>query len=187
MSKKIEQIEIQKLIQEYNFLLLDEEYKNELINENRDEFLNKVREFIGVDEPTKLEENNIENKKPPIVDPDKIDNNLKNKVKKIYRDIVKITHPDKTNSIENNRLYIEATKAYDEYDLFTLYNICAKLNIYYEMDKNDKTVLMLLIKDKKENIKKIESSFIWVYISGETDEIKEELVTRFANKHKNNL
>ena len=31
MNKKLEQLEMQKLLQEYNFLMLDEEYKKEMI------------------------------------------------------------------------------------------------------------------------------------------------------------
>ena len=42
MGNKLKELEIKKLIQEYNFLLTDDEYKKEIIQENRPVFMEKV-------------------------------------------------------------------------------------------------------------------------------------------------
>ena len=42
MSDKLFELQIKKLLQEYKLLLLDEEYKNELIGLNRAEFLKEI-------------------------------------------------------------------------------------------------------------------------------------------------
>ncbi len=51
MSKRLEQLEVKKLLQEYSFLLLDEEYKREVIDGGREEFLTKIREIRGEQPP----------------------------------------------------------------------------------------------------------------------------------------
>ena len=86
MSKKLEQLEIQKLLQEYSFLLLDEEYKQEVIDANKMEFLEEVRkaggETISSTPPPPQEE------APPVkkdkIDPSTVDSSTKEKVKKLY-------------------------------------------------------------------------------------------------------
>ena len=95
MNKRLEQLEVKKLLQEYSFLLLDEEYKHEIIDNNREEFLNKVREARGDTPPPPPTESQEKPKKDKI-DPNTVDKSTKDKVKKLYREIAKVTHPDKS-------------------------------------------------------------------------------------------
>tara|TARA_Y100000389_G_C17395906_1_gene482485 strand:+ start:373 stop:1053 length:681 start_codon:yes stop_codon:yes gene_type:complete len=44
MKSKVRKLELKKIIQEYNFLLTDEKYKQEVISENKSEFLNEIHE-----------------------------------------------------------------------------------------------------------------------------------------------
>jgi hypothetical protein len=46
------------------------------------------------------------------------------KIRKLYRDIVKVTHPDKVDNKSLNDIYIESTKCYDENDKIGIYKIC---------------------------------------------------------------
>ena len=60
MNDSVRKLELKKLIQEYNFLLTDEEYKNEVINENKEGFLKEIHEKkieLGLieNEPYKIE------------------------------------------------------------------------------------------------------------------------------------
>lgn len=191
MSDKIKSLEIKKLIQEYNFLLMDDEYKKEVISEAKNEFLIKVQELkkqLGiVDEPViqPENENDEEVKLPerPKLDPSTISKSTKDKVKKLYREIVKKTHPDKTDIKELNDLYIKATIAAEEYNLFELFIVCNRLNIDVEIDMDDKNSLTTLIIMKKKEINDIESSFIWVYANSATDEDKNKIIELFVNKH----
>jgi len=199
---RIQKLEIQKLLREYNFLLIDDEYKQEVISENKNEFLTKVEdlkkelgfsdneEFNNKDEVNyeldgdkDIKEEDINIPKKPKIDPDSISNSTKDKVKKIYREIVKITHPDKTKSKDLVDLYLRATVASEDYNLFDLFIICMELNIDLDIDLDDKKVLTTIIDMKKKELKSIESSFIWLYVNSNNDEEKNNLIKLFVEKH----
>jgi hypothetical protein len=186
VSKK-DQLELKKMMKEWDYLLTEEEYKNEIIEEFKAEFLSKV----GVIEPEKpavdpvvevheeeTEEDEIE--KEPV--DDGISDYVKKKVKKLYREIVKVAHPDKTDSEEHVSLYIAAKKASVEFDLIGLYEICESLKIPYSVEIEDKDILKDKIEGKKDKLKKIEYSFIWLYAEAKTDEERNDLVERFREK-----
>lgn len=183
VSKK-EQLELKKMMKEWEYLLTEEEYKNEIIEEYRTEFLKKV----GIVEPEKpvdpvveVHEEEVEEEEKEPVD-DGISEYVKKKVKKIYRDIVKVAHPDKTDSEEYVSLYIDAKKAYTEFNLIQLYSICESLKIPYSVEIEDKDIFKEKIDIKKDKLKKIEYSFIWLYAEAKTDEERNDLVDRFREK-----
>jgi hypothetical protein len=182
MSKRLEQLEIQKLLQEYSFLLLDEEYKKEIVENNREEFLNKIRNTRG-DTPPPPPIQPQEKPKKDKIDPNTVDKSTKDKVKKLYREIAKITHPDKAKTDKHTDLYMQATVAADEFDLFTLYEICSKLNITHSIDGEDKDILKIRINKKRDELKSIESSFIWLYAHANTEEEKTQLINHFIKTH----
>jgi len=186
MSKRLEQLEVKKLLQEYSFLLLDEEYKNEVIDSNKEEFLNKIREARGETPPPppQTPQEQLPKKK---IDPNTVDKSTREKVKKLYREIAKITHPDKAKTDEHTELYVKATTASEEFDLYTLYEICSQLNISHSIDGEDKDILKIRINKKRDELKSIESSFIWLYTHAQTDEEKQKLIDHFVNKHGNNI
>lgn len=186
MSNRLEQLEVKKLLQEYSFLLLDEEYKNEIIDSNKEEFLNKIREAQGETPPPPPQ---TPQEQPPKkkIDPNTIDKSTREKVKKLYREIAKITHPDKAKTDEHTELYVKATLASEEFDLYALYEICSQLNISHSIDVEDKDILKIRINEKKDKLKNIENSFIWLYAHASTDEAKQKLVDQFVNKHGNNI
>ena len=186
MNNKIQHLEIKKLLQEYSFLLLDEEYKQEVIDANKMEFLEEVRkaggETISSTPPTPQEQETPPVKKDKI-DPSTVDSSTKDKVKKLYREIAKITHPDRVDSEELVELYMKATMAAEEFDLFTLYEICSRLNIEHSVDGEDKDILKTKINKKKDKLKSIEGSFIWLYANSKTQEEKQFLINQFVEKH----
>lgn len=191
MTDKLKRLEIKKLLQEYNYLLLDDEYKKEIISDNRSEFLEKVQKLkseLGINlipeiKEVKDGESNENLPKKPKIDPNTISKATKDKIKKFYREIVKKTHPDKTNSEKLVNLYMKATIAADDYNLFELFIICIELNIDIDIDLEDKDTLMVLIEMKKNELKSIESSFIWLYHTSKTEEEKNKLVELFVKKH----
>lgn len=190
MGDKLKRLEIKKLIQEYNFLLLDDEFKKEVISENRPEFLEKtqkLRSELGIidnQQPqTEKKEEDVNLPKKPKIESDSVDKSVKDKVKKLYREIVKKTHPDKVDSEELINLYMNATMAADEYNLMELFIICDQLSIDFEIDFEDKGTLIALIEMKKKELKDIEASFIWIYYMAKTEEEKNKLVELFVKKH----
>lgn len=181
MSKRLEQLEVKKLLQEYSFLLLDEEYKKEIVESNREEFLNKIRDTRGDVPPPPTQPQ--EKPKKDKIDPSTVDKTTKDKVKKLYREIAKVTHPDKAKTDEHTELYMQATVAADEFDLFTLYEICSRLNITHSIDIEDKDILKIRINKKRDELKSIESSFIWLYVHAKTEEEKQQLINHFIKTH----
>lgn len=189
MDEKLVDLQINKLIQEYSFLKSDEDFKKELINVKQKDFLELVNGKLNELNPQdsnhepKTKQEPTSKKVEPKIDISGVSENTKVRIKKIYRNIVKVTHPDKVNSEELKELYVEATEAYEAYDIFELCFISKKLNIKVKLSLEETKTLNELIESKKDDIKKIESSFIWLWINASNESEKNELVDRFINKH----
>lgn len=190
MNDRLKKLEHQKLIQEYNFLITDFKFKNEVINEYTKEFYadsnEKSKELV--EEEKVEEEGDLTNKKYKIPEQKKIEPKIKDedlpegskeKIKKIYREIAKITHPDKINSQEHIETYIRAKDAYESNDLMELYFICSELHILVDVEEQEIAVLKKLVEIKKQEVKKLESSIIWMWIHTDDEKTKEQLVMQY--------
>lgn len=213
MNDSVRKLELKKLIQEYNFLLTDEEYKNEVINENKEGFLKEIHEKkieLGLieNEPYKIEakekleedykkneeikeeqkEGEEEKKDEETKTSDEeSDNEIKKKsklkkVKKVYREIVKKTHPDKTNSDEYIELYNKATEFYNKNELIELYFIAVELNIDVEIEEEDISNISETIRNKRRELHNLEMSYLWLWYNAKTKEQKDKVVALFVNK-----
>ena len=189
MDEKLVDLQINKLIQEYSYLKSDEELKKELINLKQKDFLDlvngKLNELNPQDsnhEPKSKQEPKSK-KIEPKIDISGISENTKVRIKKIYRNIVKVTHPDRVDSDDLKELYVEATEAYEAYNIFELCFISKKLNIKVKLSLEETKTLNELINSKKDEIKKIESSFIWLWLIAPNENDKNELVDKFIEKH----
>ncbi len=187
MSDKLKKLQIKKLVQEYDFLCSEDEYRKTLIDDSKNTFLDEVNR-------TRKELNMPPPNLKPIIEPNedvvKKDNKpknvselTKNKIKKIYREIVKLTHPDRVNSEELIEVYHRATIATDNYNILELFQICVDLKIYIELDLEDVDVLNFLIQNKKDEIKKIDSSFIWLWINAKEEGEKNKVVELFVKQN----
>ena len=188
MEEKIHELHINKIIQEYSYLKSDEEFKKEVISTRQSEFLKIINQTLSNYSPDQLKKHDenqgppVENKKPRI-DIGEIPNNTKVKAKNVYRDIVKLTHPDKVDDEELNELYIEAKDAYEVYDLFELYFIARSLNIKLKLTFEEMDTLNKLIELKKQNIKSLESSYVWLWINSSSEDEKTRIVNQFIEQH----
>lgn len=183
MDDKLVDLHINKLIQEYSYLKSDEDLKKELINANQSIFLGLVNSKLNDLNLSPETPNSSIKKIEPKIDISGVSENTKIRFKKIYRDIVKKTHPDKVESEELKELYLKATEAYEEYNLFELCLISKTLNIKVKLSIEETKTLNELIENKKNDIKKIESSFIWLWINSNSEDEKNKLVDDFINKH----
>lgn len=185
MSDKLKKLHIKKLIQEYSYLKTDFEYKSQIIDENKQEFVNKISEStekLGINKDNT--NNNV--KENPIkenLNNEDISENVKTKVKKIYREIVKLIHPDKTESNEFIDLYYEATGYSEEYNLLGLYFICLDLKIDFEFDSEDIEFLEKLIKLKKKECTNLTQSFVWLWSQIESEDKKNKIVELFIKDY----
>ena len=188
MEEKIHELHINKIIQEYSYLKSDEEFKKEVISTRQSEFLKIINQTLLNYSPDQIRKHDdtqpppVENKKPGI-DIEEIPHNTKVKAKNVYRDIVKLTHPDKVDDEVLNELYIEAKDAYEVYDLFELYFIARSLNIKLKLTFEEMDTLNKLIDLKKQNIKSIESSYVWLWINGSSEDEKTRIVNQFIEQH----
>ena len=181
MTKK--KLQIQKVIQEYNLLNTDYELKNNMVEEYRAEFL---KETFNEDKSKEQDIDSTPKKTEAKIKNEDIPKDTKDKIKKIYREIVKQTHPDKVNSEVLNNYYLDATRAYDLNDVLELYIICEKLDIDTEISNLELELFDKLIEIKKSEIRRIEESFIWVWINSKSEEEKQKIVDRFITFCNNN-
>lgn len=184
MSDKLKKLHIKKLIQEYEFLTTENEYLKEIVEKNKINFLEITQEHRKkINKPiSDVKEKDSVNMCENAIKPENVSESTKNKVKKIYREIVKLTHPDKTNSEEMIEVYRNATNAANNYNIIDLFQICIQLGIHIELDTEDVDVLNFLIKTKKDDIIKIESSFIWLWINAKDDNEKNNIIKMFIEQ-----
>jgi len=105
--------------------------------------------------------------------------NISPKVKKLYRDIVKKTHPDIINDKEMNDLYIKATEYHENNDKIGLYKICDELNIKFELDEEDSFFIEKKIGEYKKRISFLESTFTWKWFNTEDEGDKNNILLTF--------
>ena len=181
---------INRLMKELSFVDSDYVYKQDIINKNDSLFLEEINKFLDKNDElkrlyndkinTKLEEL-INNQKIEITqENDKIETK-DNQTKKIYREIVKLTHPDKTNDINNNEIYIKSTEYYKNNDIISLYKICDELNIKFELSDEDIPNIESNIKQLKDRINFIESTFTYRWTSA-NDKEKNNIILEYIRK-----
>lgn len=183
ISKK-EQLELKKMMMELEYLLMEEEYKKAVIEEHKPEFLGKAgspKQEEPKKSPEPLPAGEGEGggaEADPAAEKEGVASPyIRDKVKKLYREIAKLTHPDKGGA--DVEAYISAKKAAKEFDLISIYRICDSLGIAYSVEAEDKQALREKIDGMRSRLKSIESSFIWLYAEAKTDAEKDALVARF--------
>ena len=186
----IKKLEIKKLFKELDFLESDYEYRNEVINAADGNFIEEVNlmlernpelktiydEKYEVETVSEADDVIIHSEEQQIID--RIESSPK--IRKLYREIVKITHPDKVKNTNLNDAYIKATGYYDINDYIGVYKINFQLGIEdYELCEEN---IEIEIKDRINNIKNkidfLEKTFTYQwYISGERD--KQNILLKF--------
>ena len=123
MSDKLKQLEIKKLLTEYDYLIIDEEMKQEIIDEYKPGFMENLCEQFNDEEK---EEEQDPQKQPEkkelekLIKDEDLSEDTKKRMKKMFREIMKKTHPDKVKSEELIEIYIKSKEAYDTNNLLEL-------------------------------------------------------------------
>lgn len=186
MDNNLKILEIKKLVKEYDYLLMDDEYKKQFIEDHKPEFLNVInekRKELGVEQ--KIDNQHTEEYKKQKEEEKIINVNVetKRKIKDIFRKIVKLTHPDKTNSEKLIEIYIKSKKFYEQNNLLELYLIGIELNIdinFYEFNSED---LIKIINKKREELLNLEKSYLWLWVNAKTEDEKDDIVKLFIDKN----
>lgn len=198
----LQKLESKRLLKELEFYESDYEYKSELVNHVETTFIKSVNEYLE-EHPTlkdafdekinkRIEETinkkiltseSIEQDVFSDCEDDKIESKIENpKLRKLYREIVKQTHPDKIKNDKLNNLYIEAGKSYDSEDLFNIYSICDELGIIYELDESENYILRDKIKYLQDKINFIQSTFTWQWYYTEEEIEKSNIIKEYVKK-----
>jgi hypothetical protein len=195
----LQKLESKRLLKELGFYESDLEYKSELVNHVETTFIQSVNDYLE-EHPTlkdafddkinkRIEETvnkNISSEytNKVIFDEDvELDSKVENpKMKKLYREIVKQTHPDKIKNEKLNNLYIEAGKSYENNDLFNIYSICDELDIIYELDESENYIIKDKIKSLQDKINFIQSTFTWQWYYSEEEIEKNNIIKEYVKK-----
>jgi len=192
---KIKQLEIKRLIKELNYVESDYLYKNEIVNEIETLFIKSVNDFLNNHEELKdIFDKKIESKISKIFKDkqDKIEEKKEakigiktDKIKKLYREIAKITHPDKTDNKKLNEAYLKATNFYNLSDIPGTYSLCDELEIVFEIDDDDIELIANKINNLKERIKFMESTMTWVWYKTDDEIEKNKIIIEYIKKRLN--
>ncbi len=171
-------------------LFMDEE--PEMIKDTIDESIRKKEEEIDniIEEENKkeIEEENSEDTEPPIEDT--IEENSKPElpqdIKRIYRKIVMMIHPDKNKNKGNTEiystLYKRVVKAKNDNDKADIIYIGYKLNIkdIYDLDDEHFGSVKRKIKEKQLESTNLTYNSFWVWYHTDNDGLKKMMANQIA-------
>lgn len=196
---KLAQLEIKKMMKELDYLVSELDYKNELFCDVDNKFIKTVNDFLDQNcELRRAYDDKIDRRMKEAIryHESRVDENgnyipeeqvtsepevkrASPKVKKMYREIVKLTHPDKVDDDKLNQMYIEASKFYEEDDLFSMYTMYEQLGISYEVEDNEIGILTEKISMLRQKIELLESTTTWVWYSANDEDFKRDMVLRY--------
>lgn len=207
---KIKQLEIKKLMKELDFIESDFTYKSEIVNEADSNFIKSVNNLLEkhpllkdvfdkkinnkIDNIFQIRAEDLKDKIEAINESYQdsigeeviVEKVIDKRVRKLYREIAKITHPDRIDNKKLNDLYIKATHYYNNNDITGTYSICDDLDIIYEPDDSDNQLISDKIKDIKGKITFIESTMTWNWYHSTDETEKEQLVLRYIKNQLDN-
>ena len=211
---KLKRLEVKKLLKELDFIESDFNYKNEIVFEADSNFIKSVNDLLEKHPMLKDIINKKNSKRVDLVFSDIIKEALDKddeileeeelvedfineevvseinpkevKMKKLYRDIAKLTHPDKIVSEKLNDLYLKSTKFYKNSDITGIYYICDELGITYEIDDKDNEMISNKINNLKSRISFMESTLTWRWFHSESEKEKEQIVLSYIKMQLDN-
>ncbi len=203
---KIKLLETQRVLRELEFIETDYHYRKEVVNSADPEFLNQVSLFL-TDNPDLKEkydskvseildnalknfdiqlEESVSIEEEMLTDFDEWDNEdvveSGTNLKKLYREIVKLTHPDIINNKKLNELCLKAGKYYESGNKIGIFAICNELNIPYEITNEDIKQIISEIQNYKEKIYFLECTYTWKWFYCQDEESKRALIVEFINQ-----
>lgn len=189
---KLKSLQVKRLLKELDYIESELEYRHELVSEADNQFMIYISEFLEENpELKKLYTSRIDARVEQIINKkiekssDELDDNssvsqeieensenqiiVPSKIKSLYREIVKLTHPDIIKRKNMNDIYINATKYYTLNDKVGIFKICDELNIDYDLDDEDVVEISDKINLTKEKLFFLESTLTWKWFNTDDD------------------
>ena len=178
MKESIKKLEQKKLMQERRYVKTDLEIKESIISENHSTFMQKAYELADLEKPEFSQE---PSKKESIqFSWDSYSKETRDKAKKLYREISKRSHPDKDVNFLYTDIFAGAAEAYENCNLFDLYDYCEQLNIHYDIDDSELSSINQDITEKRDKVKAIENSFAYLWSIHESDKMRDIILRQFV-------
>lgn len=196
---RLSQLQAKKMMKELEYLNSELDWKNELISDADGKFMNNVNDFLDQNPELKHEFDKVMDRRmaetvriateranscSDYAETEKVQTHEKKesnpKVKSMFREVVKMTHPDKIDDPRMNEMYIDACRFYEQDDLFSFYTLCGKLGMEYEVDECDLEELERHIDSVREKIGMIEAATTWVWYNAEDERFKKDIVLRYV-------
>ena len=189
--RTLKKLEINKLIKELEFVKSDLDYKSELLSEADFLFYESVNQFLEKHPELKdvfqekirrRKEIIIENQMKLEVSEEIEEDKREPKLKSLYRNIAKSTHPDKLHDDNLKEVYIEAKTAYENNDILEIFAICEKLNIPFEVSEEEVSLIREEIQKNKTRSSFLESTFTWQWFRQEDERTKEMIILDYIKR-----
>lgn len=168
-------------------LVFHAQYVSEDLTETKEMFMKFKEQFYKdfPDEYERMMKKAKETEKEKKEEEQKQEEKKKSKdMKKLYRRISKVTHPDKVNSDVLTEYFSEASEAYNDGDLATLFVIASTLNIdTSDIDSQDVSQeLEKYIEDGEIQTRNMKATLAWSWANAETEEEK-AAIKEIIRKH----
>ncbi len=198
---RVESLKIKKIIKEFDYLESDFEYRQEIVSIADKEFLNEVNSFLDINQDLKevydqkitdkisktIEQLSIVHEQDEKTQTDFEDWNTEepivqdDQLKKLFREIVKHTHPDKINDENLNELYLKAKKVYESGDKIKLFSICSELNINFEVSQSDVEDISSEISKFRDKINFLENTYTWKWYHSGDELEKSKIILEYIH------
>lgn len=206
---KIEELRLKRKIKEYEYLLTEFDFRKEYTDKWKSPFLGEIskrRKELGLVDPhpqvpTPQEINELEKSEQ---EDDKLESDMdiddvseeseeskevslkEKRLKTIFREVVKVCHPDKLRSSNRKKyfteIYLRAKNFYNTKNIIGLLLICVELGIDLRPETEDLNEIDGVINVTKSQIDMYENSYLWMWIHAE-EEKKIEIVDLFIKNN----
>lgn len=138
---------------------------------------NESPQELEDDDNISYDDNTIQNEN----EEEKEDNEYISRLKKLHREVVKITHPDKVKIKRLNELYIKCTECYNKKDLLGVFAICSQLDIPYEITDNEVNMISVQISTYRNKISFLESTYTWHWYNCNDGDLKNQILLKYIH------
>lgn len=183
----VNKLKIKSLLKKYDYYLSEIEWiESHILNSEKD-FMQCVDSIVNTNVELKemydrtlsinyIEESNIINEEDIFTENNTIEKS--SMIKKLFRLIVKETHPDRVNDVNLVSIYNKAVESYDDDNLLEIYRICDDLNIEHNINLED-----LYIENEIEKLDKrlefLKNSYIHKWLYCDSTKNKNEIILEY--------
>jgi hypothetical protein len=157
---------LKKLTHKYEYLKLELEELEDLSEEYTLEWSKLFGKYF-IDRGKEMwlnEETGELRKEPPVEEVEAKKEEKPEKVKKLYRKLSTILHPDKGGSDE---VFNDLKQFYESKNILELLKLAADYNIGYDLDEEDQQLIEKSCYSLSDKIENVQSTLSWTYFTGD--------------------